>query len=293
MSQPYMKLWVGDYMGDTRHLTTEQHGAYLLMLMSMWAHGGTLPADAKILARVAGVSPSRWRKIGPDVMAFFAIDEGLITQKRLKIELQKAQEKSQLARASANAKYRKNNDAPPANAERSDSYHSHSHLITESESKETKVVAARSARDELLEVLDAEHADAVIAHRRQKHPLTAYAAKQLARALGKAPNPNDAADVMIAQGWRGFRLSWYQNLDQRGGPQGLSRTQQAIKKHLEEICDEEPTSQDGPGRRALREAHSFNGSGQLHAAAAGPYSDAETAYYAVPWEAQDDPTEAG
>lgn len=94
MSTPFMQLYVADYLGDTRHLTTEQHGAYLLLLMAMWRADGTLPNDAKKLARIAGCTSSRWSRIADDVLAFFDVSDGVLSNKRLKLELEKAQEKS-------------------------------------------------------------------------------------------------------------------------------------------------------------------------------------------------------
>lgn len=94
MNAPFMQLYVGDYLKDTRHLTAEQHGAYLLLLMSMWAHGGDLPNDPKKLARLACCTASRWAKIGADVLEFFEVDGDVITQARLRLELKKALEKS-------------------------------------------------------------------------------------------------------------------------------------------------------------------------------------------------------
>lgn len=94
MSSPFMQLYVADYLGDTRHLTTEQHGAYLLLLMAMWRSGGRLPNDPKKLARIVGCTASRWSRIQADVLEFFAADGDDLTNKRLGQELQKAQEKS-------------------------------------------------------------------------------------------------------------------------------------------------------------------------------------------------------
>ena len=94
MSQPFMQLYVADYLGDTRHLTTEQHGAYLLLLMTMWRSGGRLPNQDKKLARITGCTSSRWAKIKAEVVDFFSVDGEEITHKRLMFELEKAQEKS-------------------------------------------------------------------------------------------------------------------------------------------------------------------------------------------------------
>ena len=88
-----MQLYVADYLGDTRHLTTEQHGAYLLLLMAMWRAGGELVNDPAKLARMTGCTPSRWAKISSDVLAFFTAEGGALTHGRVTEELRKALEK--------------------------------------------------------------------------------------------------------------------------------------------------------------------------------------------------------
>ena len=120
MSAPFMQLYVADYLGDTRHLTTEQHGAYLLLLMTMWRADGRLPLDDGKLARLTGCTASRWAKIRDEVLAFFIIDGDEITHGRLMFELEKASEKS-IKRAEAgshggNAKARKDKASAVANA---------------------------------------------------------------------------------------------------------------------------------------------------------------------------------
>lgn len=75
----------------------------------------------------------------------------------------------------------------------------------------------RTARQELELVLDKEHAKAILDHRdRLKAGLTPYAAKQLADRLRKFPDPNAAADEMIARGWKSIKHDWNAA---RGSPQ--------------------------------------------------------------------------
>lgn len=92
---PFMQLYVGDYLSDTLALTTEQHGAYLLLLMTMWRANGRLQNDPAKLARIARVTPKRWPQVWAAISDFFDIDGDEITNQRLGTELQKAVQISQ------------------------------------------------------------------------------------------------------------------------------------------------------------------------------------------------------
>lgn len=81
---PSMPLWTDAYLGDTTHLTTLEHGAYLLLLMIAWRSKETsLPDDDRLLARYTKLSPSQWKRIKPILAEFFAIENGRWIQKRL------------------------------------------------------------------------------------------------------------------------------------------------------------------------------------------------------------------
>lgn len=117
---PFMQLYVGDYLADTTDLTCEEHGAYLLLLMTMWRHGANLPNDPKKLARIARLSPRKWKIVWAEIGRFFDVDGDTISNKRMTKEYEKARVKSDL-RAQAGskggkAKALKTNKPPLANA---------------------------------------------------------------------------------------------------------------------------------------------------------------------------------
>lgn len=119
--RPFMQLYVSDFIGDTLHLSSEQVGAYLLLLMAMWNADGKLPNDEAKLARVARLSLKKWRSVAPDLMPFFEQDKDHISHGRLTKELQKSERQSQ-SRSAAGAmgfaaKVLKSNNRPQANAQ--------------------------------------------------------------------------------------------------------------------------------------------------------------------------------
>ena len=87
MSVPFMRLFVADYQADTMHLTTVEHGAYLLLLMNYWQRGKPLPDDDRKLARIAGLGPREWKRIKPAVSEFFEINCSGWFHKRVESEL--------------------------------------------------------------------------------------------------------------------------------------------------------------------------------------------------------------
>lgn len=118
---PFLQLYAGDYLADTLDLTTEQHGAYLLLLITMWRHDARLPNNPVKLARIARVHPPRWARVWAEIEKFFTVsDDGFITNTRLLKEHEKARHKSQSRAASGakggKAKALKNINAGLANA---------------------------------------------------------------------------------------------------------------------------------------------------------------------------------
>ena len=70
MNRPWMPLYVGDYLGDTGHLTTTQHGAYLLLMMHYWRKG-ELPGDDRQLSKIAKLPLKTWCEYRETLQDFF------------------------------------------------------------------------------------------------------------------------------------------------------------------------------------------------------------------------------
>jgi uncharacterized protein YdaU (DUF1376 family) len=91
---PALMLWTDAYLSDTRHLTTAQHGAYLLLLMTMWrSETCSVPDNDDYLALVTGMDVRTWKKNRPVIETFLQRSEGnALSQKRLLIERKYADE---------------------------------------------------------------------------------------------------------------------------------------------------------------------------------------------------------
>jgi uncharacterized protein YdaU (DUF1376 family) len=94
MSQPWFPFYVGDYLRDTARLTTEAHGAYLLLILDYWANGAP-PDDDDTLSSIARLSPPAWLAMRQRVAPFFVIEDGVWRHGRIEKELRIAAEKHQ------------------------------------------------------------------------------------------------------------------------------------------------------------------------------------------------------
>lgn len=116
---PWMPFYPADYLADTRRLTTEQHGAYLLLLMDSWV-SGALPDDDDVLARVAGLDAERWAQVRPVIARYFQIADGQWVHARIEREREHAQAHAQASseRAKKAAASRWGKKQPPESTEK-------------------------------------------------------------------------------------------------------------------------------------------------------------------------------
>jgi len=91
---PAFPLWTDAYLADTHHLTTIEHGAYLLLLVAMWRNKGFLPNDDRQLAKFAHLNVQQWHRMKPTIMEFFKVHGENLSQGRLSDELAYVREHS-------------------------------------------------------------------------------------------------------------------------------------------------------------------------------------------------------
>lgn len=86
----WMPLWIGAYLADTMALNTQQHGAYLLLLIAYWRNGGPLEDDDGDLAGIVRATQAEWKKLRTKMLRFFAIADGKWQHARADRELREA-----------------------------------------------------------------------------------------------------------------------------------------------------------------------------------------------------------
>lgn len=94
MSKPsHIPVFPDAYLRDNFRLTLEQHGLFFMLMMEAWNDPDcSLPDSEKELAKIAGITPAKFRKISPEVLEKWTRDGGRIFQKRLRKEWEYVQQ---------------------------------------------------------------------------------------------------------------------------------------------------------------------------------------------------------
>lgn len=112
-----MPFYPLEYLADTAHLTTREHGAYMLLIMNYWARQGPLPGDDKRLSAICRMTFQEWLAVKETIEEFFdakcdgKADAMRWHHGRIDTEIKKWISKSWKARASAKARWDKDNNA--------------------------------------------------------------------------------------------------------------------------------------------------------------------------------------
>lgn len=104
MSGPiWMPFYPADYLSDTGHLETVEHGAYLLLMLHAWRHNGALPADHDRLRRITRLERDQWAESKDVLLEFFHLDGESYRHDRIDAELEKAAAKVEAAKRAGKA----------------------------------------------------------------------------------------------------------------------------------------------------------------------------------------------
>lgn len=115
----WMPLWIGAYLADTTHLSRDQHGGYLLLLIAYWRNRGPLIDQGERLANICKATPAEWRRLRPLLVEFFDERDGTWVHGRADKELAAAGLRKAAAvtkaKAAADARWSKTTKQPTSN----------------------------------------------------------------------------------------------------------------------------------------------------------------------------------
>ncbi|MEM0952332.1 MAG: DUF1376 domain-containing protein [Cyanobacteria bacterium P01_H01_bin.74] len=82
-----LKLDISQYLAETAHLTTEEQGAYLLLIMNYWQTGKPLNNTNNQLANVVRMSFKQWKHVQKKLAALFVVNDDIWLHEQLEYEL--------------------------------------------------------------------------------------------------------------------------------------------------------------------------------------------------------------
>lgn len=235
----WMPLYVADYLSSTTRLTTEQHGAYLLLIMDYWKNG-RLPNDDHVLSQITRMSIERWGVLRGVLEGFFEVTDKEWIHTRIEKELEQTRSKLREAlKKSILGNYKRHGtvdtrvqtdpvlkewweslslkESPKESLKeslRGPQSQSQSHIkdITTTVASDDAPVRKEKAVDKPEDV-SVEVWDSFMQQRRKsKAIVTPVVVKQFRAEAGKAGiSLEEALSETVARGWRGFKAEWINN----------------------------------------------------------------------------------
>jgi uncharacterized protein YdaU (DUF1376 family) len=217
----WMPLYIADYISATSRLTTEQHGAYLLLMMDYWKNGAP-PDNDQVLAQITKLSPDAWCNARTMLQGFFEVCDGHWYQHRIEVEMEKANhnKKANIERGKAGAAARWGNKDAPSIVEASLEVYSANSTSPSPSSLSSKTPSTASKPEG---VSDLTWDDFLQLRKKQKKPLTQTALKLIVNEAQKAGwTIEQALAECCTRGWQSFKADWVKSQD-------LSRSGQTNK----------------------------------------------------------------
>lgn len=116
----WMPLWIGAYLADTMAFTTEQHGAYLLLILAYWRERAPLLDNDDTLRGITKMDRADWKRMRPVLARKFRVADGVWWHKRVEQEMSAADARSkkatEKASKAAQARWQAQPEQTPSNA---------------------------------------------------------------------------------------------------------------------------------------------------------------------------------
>ncbi len=233
----WMPIYIGDYLSATSRLSTEQHGAYLLLLMDYWKNGPP-PDDDRVLAQIARMHPDAWSISRGTLQAFFDVSNGHWNHSRVERELEASKnrkaEATKKAHIAAEARWGKKNATSIAQALPEDMLGDAS---SPSSSPSSLSIPATTTNKEPRKRVVIQKPDSVsqqvwhdwlTIRKSKKAALTQTAWELMLKEVDKAGWTIEAAiDECCLRTWASFKASWVNKPGELGG--GTMNKQEALE----------------------------------------------------------------
>lgn len=215
-------LHIGDFLSGTLHMDTLEKGAYVMLLLSHYQAGANgLPNNDLKLSRIAGVSPTVWKRIKPIILEKFEIVGEFLQSAKVKKVICGIEEKSSAQRAKVLKR------------------HNSGHTVVIPDNYQPKPKPNILSKEESI-ARRVERPDGVSANvwcdflRQRKSKLTQTALDGIQREVAKAGITLEAGlRVAIERGWQSFKADWIRNKNETNrtnfnGSNGKSRRSREV-----------------------------------------------------------------